>query len=123
MAIPVLPDDSIRVRDRYHRIRRLVVFLVGIGVIFQLTGRQIFFATDGGSRWGWEEAWMAGTIFPVAACVLFARLKGRGSWFGLVGVFGVFGVLGLVLMDSQCHRCGRREGKSCRECPSCGAPM
>lgn len=123
MAIPVLPDDSLRVRDRYHRIRRVVTVLVCVGLLVQGGGNRLFEEQARGSWRAWGLAFAAGMIFHLAACILFARVKGRSSWFGLVGVFGVFGVLWLFLMDSQCHRCGRREGKSCRECPNCGAPM
>lgn len=121
MALPTLPEESVRVRERYRRIKRLVTFLVAIGLGLQIFGRRLL--RDAVPPMDWMGCWVAGTLFHLAACVLYIRVKGRKPWLGVLGVLGVFGVLALVCMENECHRCGRRESKRVGECPSCGAPM
>jgi hypothetical protein len=123
VALSSIPEDSRRVLARFRRLQVLVTALVVLGLVVWGAGQEALRWRGAPSGRAWLEAGLAGMLFHLGACVLFVRLKGRSPWLGVIGLLGIVGVFILFFLENDCHRCGRREKKSCRECPSCGAPM
>lgn len=61
--------------------------------------------------------------FAMTGAALYARMKGRSVWFGLLGLLSCIGYLILLFLRKSCHHCGRTAGPFAGECAECRAPV
>lgn len=117
------PFEPFRIRDRYARWKWIAYFLMLAGFAALLLARRWFHESIAGQRLVPGLAVFLSVVFAVAASTLYARIKGRSSWLGLLGIMNIVGYLVLVFMKKRCHRCGVLSPDSIDDCPSCGAPI
>jgi predicted alpha/beta hydrolase len=108
--------DSQTAQEIGNRIRKLNRQSLAIGVggmVMQIVGSNI-----GGI------AGMALSLLGLCSLFcgygLYAKMKGRSPWWGVVGLFSCVGLIVLYFLPTECHNCHTEvKGKTCHEC---GAP-
>jgi hypothetical protein len=113
-----------QVRSRFRLLKGAVTLALLLGFLLNIGGRNLARWVDGEDSRGLAAALrVAGLRVMLASGVVYARLKGRSGWWGLVGLLGCLGYFVLLFMEKQCLRCGTRSKDRADECPSCGAPV
>lgn len=63
---------------------------------------------------------LGGAVVFIYALSLYARMRNRNPWWGLLGLASCLGFLILLVLPKHCHNCGvQTKGKTCERC---GAP-
>ncbi len=63
---------------------------------------------------------LGGTALFIYALSLYARMRNRNAWWGLLGLASCLGFLALLVLPKHCHHCGATT--KARTCARCGAP-
>jgi len=112
-ANTVDPETARVIRERIHRLNRNSLLIGGPALLIQ-SGAQ---AATGPVK---AIVLLTGTGMLIYGLSLYARMRNRNPWWGLVGLFSCLGMLVLLLLPKKCHHCGATtKGKTC---DACGAP-
>ena len=111
---PTLDPQTARViQERIQRLNRNSLLIGGPGLLIQ-SGAQ---TATGGAK---ALAFLVGTGMLIYGLSLYARMRNRNPWWGLLGLLSCLGMVILLLLPKKCHNCGATtKGKTCDEC---GAP-
>lgn len=109
----VAPARAELIRQRIARLNRNSLQLGGAGFLLQAMGRNV-------SGLGGSMVVLVGSAAFVTGLVLYAQMRGRSGWWGLLGLLSCVGLLVLLVLPKYCHHCGRVAKGS--ECSHCGAP-
>lgn len=116
-----IPDRDLR--RRFGRAKLAASLILVAAFVGQVLARKQFRAAIPGERTLPVLLFAGATLVFVFACCLMARVKGRSSWFGLLGLLNFVGYFFILLMKKACHRCGFLARDSAEECPRCSAPV
>jgi len=117
------PESDEKLRQRFRCVRIAAYLILVVAFAGQMLARKWFRTAPPGDRGFPIMAFLVSMGFFVFACCLYARVKGRSAWFGLLGLLSLIGCLVLLYMKKSCHRCGTMAKDSADECPRCSAPM
>lgn len=112
-ANAVDPETARVIRERIQRLNRNSLLIGGPGLLIQ-SGAQ---GATGAAK---AIALLVGTALLIYGLSLYAKMRNRNPWWGLLGLFSCLGMLALLLLPKKCHHCGATtKGKTC---DACGAP-
>jgi hypothetical protein len=107
------PETARAIKERIQRLNRNSLLIGGPGLLIQSAAQ----GTTGPTK---AVVLLVGTGLLIYGLSLYAKMRNRNPWWGLLGLFSCLGMLFLLVLPKKCHHCGATtKGKTC---DACGAP-
>jgi hypothetical protein len=115
-AAPVTPQQAADIQAQIKSLNARSFLLAIPGFVLQVVGR-------GMPGIAGVAVTLLGAALIVGGLVFYAKMRGRGPLFGLLGLASCLGLLILYFLPKSCLNCKTSHAYSAKQCKRCGAPL
>jgi hypothetical protein len=119
----VAPELALAIKKQISRMNVLSFAFALPGLLLMMASGALAAPGSGKDLATLASLRLLGAILFIVGMFFYARMRGRGWAWGLLGILSCLGLLILYFLPKHCRNCDASASYRARECGKCGAPV